>query len=186
MSIEQSKNVKQFSIKTRTPIEILPHKLLEAINKLRREHAHTPQKRRPILLDEAIKRLNLFSLRDAEHSMLTFKLSYSLGDRLPCVRAFPNYGINVKSVSTMRKEAEKLILDVNLILKAGRAKWHFEEITECYEILISGKYFLELEVILEKSTDSAGYSQKVDTLQDLPKEPFFQRLPPSMFLVEAI
>lgn len=64
--------MKQIRIQTKSPIEIDPATLLEAINELRKECGDKKKDKVPIELSKVLPKINLFQNRDAEKGKLSF------------------------------------------------------------------------------------------------------------------
>ena len=177
--------MKQIRIQTKSPIEIDAATLLEAINDLRKEYGDKKKDKVPIELSKVLPKINLFQNRDAEKGMLSFRLSYEDEDKLPCGRDFPNFGLDVKSDSKLEQIDSKLLLSVDITVKAGKPKWQIEEISECGKIFSSGKFKLALNVTLDETTEWGGHSAFVTTFQDEPDSSNLKSIPPSHFTIEA-
>ena len=158
--------MKQIRIQSKGYIEIVAAALLEAINDLRKEFGDNKKDKAPIELSKALSKINLFQNRNAEKGMLSFRLAYEDEDESPCVRDFPNFGLDVQSDSKLEQIGDRLLLSVDITVKAGKAKWQLVEISECAKIFESGKFTLALNVTLDETTEWGGHSAFVTTVQD--------------------
>ena len=158
--------MKQIRIQSKSPIEIESANLLETINDLRKEFGDKKKDKAPIELSKALSKVNLFQNRDAEKGMLSFSLAYEDEDELPCVRKFPNFGLDVQSDSKLEQIGDRLLLSVDITVKAGKAKWQLVEVSECAKIFESGKFTLALNVTLDETTEWGGHTAFVTTVQD--------------------
>lgn len=177
--------MKQIRIQTKSPIEIDAATLMEAINDLRKNYGEKKKDKAPIELSKVLPKMNLFQNRDAEKGMLSFHLSYEDEEKSPCGRNFPNFGLDVKSDSKLEQMGSKLLLSVDITVKAGKPKWHLEEISECGKIFASGKFQLALNVTLDETTEWRGNSAFVTTFQDKPDSSNLTSIPPSHFTIET-
>jgi hypothetical protein len=158
--------MKKIRIQSKSPIEIEAVNLLETINDLRKEFGDNKKDKAPIELSKALSKVNLFQNRNAEKGMLSFRLAYEDEDETPCVRDFPNFGLDVQSDSKLEQVGDRLLLSVDITVKAGKPKWQLAEVSECAKIFESGKFTLALNVTLDETTEWGGHSAFVTTVQD--------------------
>ena len=95
--------MKKIRIQSKGHIEIVAAALIEAINDLRKEFSDNKKDKAPIELSKVLLKVNLFPKRNAEKRMLSFRLAYEDEDESPCVRDFPNFGLDVQSDSKLEQ-----------------------------------------------------------------------------------
>ena len=161
--------MKYIHIRSITPIQISTDSLLSSVNDLRKEHGEGKEAKAPVNIDEILSNLRVLENADSEHSSLSLGLVYEDENGTPCLRNFPNYGLDTKSESKISKDGDILSVSIDLTIKAGKPKWHLAEIQECASILSSKKFSLRLTYTLDQKTDSAGYSTFVLTNLENPE-----------------
>ncbi len=177
--------MKQINLRSAAPIDIDQSAFLGTINDLRKEYGSNKKGKAPIDLETALQKLKLFQSRDADSGMLSFRLHYEDADGIPCTRDFPNFGLDVKSESKLERGGDKLILTVDLTIKAGKPKWQSQEIAECAKILSDGNYKIALYVTLDETTEWAGHSSQVATGSDTPDTSAYEAMPAACFIADA-
>lgn len=177
--------MKQIHLKSLSPIEISANDLMDSVNELRKAYADDEANKTPLTLEQFLPTLRVFFNRDADHSMLSFSLSYDDESGIPSTRHFPNFGLEIKSDSKLDRTNDKLWLSVDLLIKASKAKWQATEIAECAKIFSTGDYAMSLLVTLDENTEWGGHSRHVTTLADEATSSGLFRIPPSYFSVES-
>jgi hypothetical protein len=176
--------MKQIQLKTTNPIEIRVEQLLLAVNKLRNDHGEKKKDKLPVKIGELLSRLKIFENRDASNSALGFCLNYEDAEKVPCIRDFPNFGLDVKSASSIEHRGDTVLLSVDLTVRAGKAKWQVDEVAECARLFSSGGFTMDLMVTLDETTDWGGHSAQVSTLGQVEDSVGLTHIPASHFKAE--
>lgn len=177
--------MKQIRLHTNRPITIDPAIFLNTINSLRNEYGEKKKDKAPIALPKALESINLFSKQTADKGMLSFNLSYEDENGIPCVRNFPNFGLDVKSNSKLEEIDNKLLLSIDITVKAGKPKWQVDEITDCGKIFINDGFNLELNITLDETTDWGGHSAALEIVEATPDSRGLS-IPASQLIIETI
>ena len=175
--------MKPLQLRSKSSIEIEVCEMLDAVNGLRREYASGRKNKAPLGIERVLSKLRLFEARDADRGMLSFSIRYRDQDYGSCVRNFPNFGLDVISKSTIEHRDDMLHLSVDLIVRAGKAKWQRDELGECTAILESGAYAVSLLVTLDEKSDWAGHSTCVPTRADKHDTVGIPAIPSTYFLI---
>lgn len=177
--------MKSIRIQTTSPIAIDAVDFISTVNELRKEHGEKKKDKAPIELVKALQTMNLFQNRDAEKGMISFNISYEDDNQIPCVRNFPNFGLDVKSESKFEQIDSKLLLSVDVTVKAGKPKWQIEEISALKKIFEIGNFQISLTLTLDETTDWGGYSSHIKTCHDTPESLGAGSIPVSFFKIEV-
>lgn len=148
-------SVKFISLKSKNAIVLDKPLLLKRVNDLREEHGEG--KKSPITIEKMLLATNVLLGRTETNGSISLSLHYLDDDGISCVRNFPNLGLEVTSNSSIRESSGDVIVDIDVSLKAGKKKWHLDEIRECEKILASNEYGVTLSYCCDEATDAAGY-----------------------------
>lgn len=149
---------KQIHLKSITPVSLNAKKSLFAINQLRARVGEGRKHKSPISVDDVVAGTKVLEERDATFGQITLVLNYRDAGGRPCGMEFPNFGLEVDSRSAIRLGGESLLLDVDLIVKAGKKKWHMDEMRDYIAILPDENVSFSVKYRCDETTDSAGYA----------------------------
>ena len=102
--------------------------------------------------------------RSDDHASLSLSIHYADSDGLPCMRHFPNFGLQVESRSTMQSSGGDLATAVDVSVKAGTPKWQADEVRDCVAALSAKHALLTLEYTSSTACDWSGNSTSVEAL----------------------
>lgn len=172
---------KQIELVSNTIIVIDAAATLEAVNELRKEHGDGDGGKTPVTLDQFVATTRVAEECDSDFGMIDLNIHYGQSS----TRRFPNYGLLVASNGKMALAGNHIEIYVNVLVKAGKAKWHAREIDECVGALSDGAATLSLSFIPDTTTDRRGNSCRLGTINGIEGRYGFKQLPISYFSVVA-
>jgi hypothetical protein len=150
-------NLKVVNIKT-TKALVLGKYALKSINKLRAEYGSSDINKRPITLKQFVDTTNVMSDRDNDNGMITLNIYYE--DGCSSTTGFPNFGLTTTSNnSNLIIDGDIAILNIDISLKAGSAKFHKKYLDQIFNALAQDEVHFDLKYVLPKSVDKLGYSR---------------------------
>jgi hypothetical protein len=150
---------KQINLKSTQPIILDAKESLKRVNELRAEKGNTKKGRAPITIDDFVAATKVLEDRSATFGLLELALTYLDTEGVGCIRYFPNFGLEVVSRSEIKLENDKLLIIIELTVKAGRKKWQVDEVQECIPILTDKNTKFSVQYRCDETTDPAGYSR---------------------------
>lgn len=154
--------MKTITLRSKSPIKIDGPKMLSLINNIRAEYGEEGSHREPISLEAFISSCNVLQNRDETHGMISLSLNYVNKENTPCTRDFPNFGLEVSSISNLSLHDDEVHLNIDFTVKAGSPKWQKNEIAECAEVLSSSECNIKILVTLDEKTEWAGRSSIIE------------------------
>lgn len=154
---------------------------LENVNELRKEYGDGDGGKAPMTIEKFIATTRVAEECDSDFGMIDLNIHYGQSS----TRRFPNYGLSVASNGKMALAENHIEIYINVLVKAGKAKWHAREIDECVGALSDGAATLSLSFIPDTRTDRRGNSCRLRTINGIEGRYGFKQLPISYFSVVA-
>lgn len=154
---------------------------LENVNELRKEYGDGDGGKAPMTIEKFIATTRVAEERDSDFGMIGLNIYYGQYS----ARRFPNYGLSVTSNGKLALAENHIEVHINVLVKAGKAKWEAKEIDECLGALSDEAATLSLSFIPDTTTDRQGNSCWLNTINGIEDRYGFRRLPISYFSVVA-
>ena len=153
--------IKQISLKSLNPIYVVAQSALDVVNELRKQYGKNGKQKLPISLEKLIATTKILEQRNEDYGHVFFSVENDSG-----FRNFPNFGLEIISMSTITLIETDIAIQIDLTVRAGKPKWQINEINECADIFKNKYSRITLEYACDEKTDWSGHSVGLKILNE--------------------